>query len=78
MGRIDRSKANILDKGFRFVPFRPTEKHEVRLQDAGYKPERDLLAFECAGERRCVTLTDAAYHHVIQGTLAGQPYLVSF
>ncbi len=78
MGRIDRSKANIVKKGFRFAPFRPTSKHEMRLRDTGYKAERNLLAFELGGERRCVTLQDATYHHVIQGKLAGEPYLVTF
>ncbi len=78
MGRIDRSKANIKAKGFRFEPFRPSEQHAQPLRTAGFKPDRNLLVFERGGTRRAVTLHDATYHHVIQGTLAGQPYLVSF
>lgn len=78
MGRIDRSKANIKKKGWRFAPFRVQAKHAVKLATAGYADGRDLLAFERGGERRVVTLTDATYHHAIQGELAGHPYLVSF
>lgn len=78
MGRIDRSKAKIVEKGFRFAPFRPTAKHEMALRDMGYKSDRSLLAFERGGERRAVNLQDATYHHVVQGTLAGEPYLVTF
>ena len=78
MGRIDRSKMTIKKEGFRFVPFRPTAKHEVPLRELGLDPQRDLLVFERGGQRRSVSLPDAAYHHVIQGELAGEPYLVTF
>lgn len=78
MGRIDRSKATIKAKGFAFVPFRPTAKHEVPLTEAGLGKDVDLIAFERGGERRVTSVYDAAYHHVIQGTLAGKPYLVSY
>ena len=78
MCRIDRSRASILDRGFRFQPFRPTRRHEVRLADARLRPTTELLTFARGDQRRSVLLPEAAYHHVIQGTLASQPYLVSF
>ncbi|MFT5679804.1 MAG: hypothetical protein ACI8RZ_000709 [Myxococcota bacterium] len=78
MGRIDRSRANIKDEGFRFQPFRPGPQHAVTLVDLRLKPDTELLAFERGGLRRSVLLPEAAYHHVIQGTLASQAYLVSF
>lgn len=78
MNRIDRSKVSVVEKGFRFEPFRPTAKNEFPLIDANLKGDAQLLAFERGGQRRAVLLSEAAYHHVIQGELAGEPYLVSF
>ena len=78
MSRIDRSKMMIAKKGFRFEPFRPKPEHESRLAGANLKPETELLSFERGGERRTVLLSEAIYHHVVQGELAGEPYLVTF
>ncbi len=54
MSRIDRSKINIVKKGFRFEPFRPTSKHELPLATAKLKGDTELLAFERGGQRRAV------------------------
>lgn len=78
MSRIDRSKINVVEKGFSFEPFRPTAKNESPLTDAKLKEDTQLLAFERGGQRRAVLISEAAYHHVIQGELAGEPYLVTF
>jgi len=78
MARIDRSKRVIVRKGFRFKPFRPTEKHAVALASQNLENEAELLVFERGGQRRCVLVSQAIYHHLIQGELAGQPYLVSY
>lgn len=78
MSRIDRSKLNVLEEGFRFEPFRPKSSHEIPLAQAKLKPNTELLAFERGGERRAVLLNEALYHHIIQGELAGEPYLVTF
>ena len=78
MSRIDRSKVNVVEKGFRFETFRPTAKNESPLSEAKLKDDTQLLAFERGGQRRAVLIAEAAYHHVIQGELAGEPYLVSF
>ena len=78
MSRIDRSKIKINEKGFRFEPFRPTVDHEIRLADAKLKDETELLVFERGGQRRAVLIKEALYHHVIQGELAGEAYLVSY
>jgi hypothetical protein len=48
------------------------------LDQAGLKPETQLLLVERTGERRALVLTEMAYHHAAQGELAGQPYLVTF
>ena len=78
MSRIDRSKINIAKKGFRFEPFRPTTKHESLLGNANLKGDTELLAFERGGQRRAVLGTEIAYHHSVQGELAGEPYLVTY
>lgn len=78
MSRIDRSKINIVAQGFRFEPFRPTTRHETPLADADLDDETELLLFERGGERRAVLVAEAFYHHVVQGELAGEPYLVTY
>ena len=78
MSRIDRSKIQLKKKGFQFTPFRPNASHEKPLASANLKTDQEILVFERGGQRRAVLLPEAAYHHVIQGELAGEPYLVSF
>lgn len=78
MSRIDRSKMNIAAKGFRFEPFRPQPQHESLLATAELKGATELLAFERGGQRRAVLLAEAIYHHIVQGELAGEPYLVTY
>ena len=50
----------------------------VPLNEANLKPKDVLLVFERAGERRALLQKQMVYHHVAQGELAGEPYLVSF
>ncbi len=78
MSRIDRSKMIIKKQGFRFKPFRPTEKNETRLAEAGLGEKEELIVFERGGQRRALILREMAYHHVAQGELAGEPYLITF
>ncbi|MEM7798914.1 MAG: hypothetical protein AAF633_06990 [Chloroflexota bacterium] len=78
MSRIDRSKMTIAKEGFRFEPFRPTERHISRLADAKLKPNTELIAFERGGERRVVLISESIYHHIIQGELADEPYMVTY
>lgn len=78
MNRIDRSKINVTENGFRFEPFRPSPQNESPLAEAKLKDDTQLLAFERGGQRRAVLISEATYHHIIQGELAGEPYLVSY
>jgi hypothetical protein len=78
MSRIDRTNLNVLEKGFRFEPFRPTAKNETLLANAKLRDDTQLIAFERGGQRRVVLLSEAMYHHIVQGELAGEPYLVTF
>ena len=78
MNQIDRSKIKIRKRGYQFRPFRPAAKHEKRLREAQLPKETELLAFERGGERRVLLVEEMIYHHIAQGELAGEPYLVSF
>ena len=78
MNKIDRSNMKIKKRGFRFRPFRPTAKHETSLQAAQLAGDTELLAFEKGGERRVLLVEEMIYHHIAQGELAGEPYMVSF
>jgi hypothetical protein len=50
----------------------------VPLAEADLNPTDELLICERAGERRALLQKHMVYHHVAQGKLAGEPYLVSF
>lgn len=76
--RIDRSKMSIQKKGFRFAPFRASAAHEQPLAQVKLKQNKELLVFERGDQRRATLLPEMAYHHLVQGELAGEPYLVSF
>ena len=42
-------------------------------------PDRTpLVVFERGGEQRGLLLRQLVFHHVVQGTLAGEPYIVTF
>lgn len=78
MDKIDRSKMKIKKRGFQFRPFRPSAKHEIPLKAAQLANDVELLAFERGGERRVLLAEEMHYHHIAQGELAGEPYMVSF
>jgi hypothetical protein len=41
-------------------------------------PDREqLLVFARAGEKRALLVRQMAYHHVAQGELAGEPFLIT-
>jgi len=48
------------------------------LRTAGLKPQTQLLVFERGGQRRAILRDQMIYHHVAQGELAGEPYVVTF
>jgi hypothetical protein len=72
----DRSKTKTA-KGFQFAPFRP-EGDGVPLSEAGLDDDEELVVFARAGVERGLVMRQMAYHHVAQGDLAGEPYLVTF
>jgi hypothetical protein len=48
------------------------------LREAGLKPDTELLVVERSGERRAFRQTQMTYHHMAQGEIAGEPYLMSY
>ncbi|MFQ5919409.1 MAG: DUF3179 domain-containing (seleno)protein [Thermoplasmata archaeon] len=48
------------------------------LADGKLDPDETLLVIEREGHRRAFRVKEMAYHHVAQGELAGQPYLLAF
>lgn len=76
--RVDRSRAKIKRSGFQFSPLRPAEGAGQPLSTARLRDDEELIVFERGTERRALVIREMAYHHLAQGTLAGEPYLVSF
>ena len=73
----DRSKCKVRAEEFYFEPFRP-QGDGVALADAGLRPDEELIIFQRGGVERALIVRQMAYHHVAQGKLAGEPYLVTF
>ncbi len=65
-------------KGFAFEPFVVPTGAGVPLASLGLAPDMELIVFSRSGEFRALIAREMAYHHVAQGELAGEPYLVSF
>ena len=76
--RIDRSRMKIRKKGFQFPSLRPGPDPGFPLAEVGLDSSMNVLVFERGGLHRAMLLHDIAYHHLVQGDLAGEPYLVSF
>jgi hypothetical protein len=73
---IDRSNT-IVKKKWQFKPFqvpsRGTPLSKMKLPD-----DYELIIVERNGERRGFSMREMTYHHIAQGKLAGEPFLVSF
>ncbi|MHC4830622.1 MAG: hypothetical protein ACYTFT_09770 [Planctomycetota bacterium] len=76
MSNFDVKRAR-LQKPDVFKRFRVQDEGSP-LRDLGLDPSHFLLVFERAAERRALRADQMAYHHVAQGTLAGEPYLIDF
>ena len=49
-----------------------------QLSSLSLAEHEELLVVERGGLRRAFLMRHAGWHHVIQGELAGEPYVVSF
>ena len=74
---IDRQKAFLMKKGFQFKPFQ-VPREGILLRDINSSPHLELIIFKRGQQRRALLLREMAYHHVAQGELAGEPYLIGF
>ena len=76
---FDRSRAWIVDSTI-FVPFQVKATgllRDVRAQRR-VEDETNLLVIEERGVRLALITSQMAYHHVAQGDIAGEPWMVAF
>jgi len=72
-----RGKSLLKTNGFLFEPF-PVPERGLPLAGVRMPADTELITFTRGGQTRALLAREMAYHHVAQGELAGQPYLVSF
>jgi Protein of unknown function (DUF3179) len=75
MSKYEISK--LLKIGFFFKPLIVPMKGES-LAKANFRPEEELIVIERKGQYRAFLAREMAYHHIAQGEIAGEPYLVTF
>ena len=73
---IDRSHAVLRDK-WEVEPF-PVPDQGMPLRDEGLPADLELILFERNGVYRTLVMREMAYHHIAQGELGSEPYIVSF
>ena len=73
---VDRSQHTAKDT-WQFEPFVVTEP-PIALKGSDLGQDEELLVIERGGIERAFVLRQMAYHHIAQGELAGEPYIVSF
>ena len=63
-----------------FVPFHVTETSPLRqAHDDGTLQDDDyVVILEWNGGRLALSMAQTAYHHVVQGEMNGEPWMVSF
>lgn len=78
-GEFDLSRA-FMAKRTIFEPLYVTETRPLReaLAEDVVREETRLLIVERNGERLALVTAQMAYHHVAQGELKGEPWMVSF
>jgi hypothetical protein len=64
-------------KRFAFEPFQ-VPAQGAPLSSLNLPPDLELIAIHRGGAKRALVAREMAYHHVAQGELDGQPYMVSF
>ena len=70
----------ILNDAQWFDPFRPTELGSLAaaLREGKVEEATPLMVLERNGDHLAVSTMQMSYHHVAQGELAGEPWMVSF
>jgi hypothetical protein len=64
-------------KGFAFEPFQ-VPAQGATLSSLRLPPDLELILIRRGETARALVAREMAYHHVAQGELGGQPYMVSF
>ena len=64
-------------KGFAFPPFQ-VPRSGIPLSSLSLPPDLELILFRRGNSTHALVAREMAFHHVAQGQLDGQPYLVSF
>jgi hypothetical protein len=70
-------EAKLFKIGFFFKPFIVPVKGQS-LSEASLHSGEELIVIERNREYRALLAREMAYHHVAQGEMAGEPYLVTF
>jgi hypothetical protein len=76
MSDFDASRARLHGPG-NFPRF-DVPSEGIPLARAGLGGSEDLMVVRRGGEARALTVKQMHWHHLAQGELAGEPYLVSF
>ena len=76
MSDLDLSLARLHGKA-RFQPFAAPNRGEA-LAKSGLDPDEALLLMERRGVVKTFLLKQMTYHHVAQGEISGEPYLITF
>ena len=54
------------------------KESKVTLANAGFPSKEQIIIFERASHKRALLIRQMAYHHVAQGQLSGEHYLITF
>jgi len=70
----------ILDDAWGFDPFPVTKMEPLKaaLEDGRVAEETGVLLLERGGTRLALLTEQMAFHHIAQGELEGEPWMVSF
>ncbi|OYD07282.1 DUF3179 domain-containing (seleno)protein [Paludifilum halophilum] len=71
-------KRVIKDNHFQRFDISGSEPLQTVLRRKRMKPKDEVLVVERGGERLAFSLYQMTYHHVAQGELAGQPFILAF
>ncbi len=76
---FDASRANLSSTDM-FEPFHvgSTQSLQRALDEGDVAPDTPILALERDGGTLTLLTQQMSYHHVAQGEIAGEPWLVSF
>ncbi len=73
---FDVSRARLRGPDY-FKRYQAPDNGEL-LAASGLGSDVEILVVELGGEGRALLMREVSYHHVAQGRLAGEPYVVSF